>query len=217
MIYLNECPSTKSIHVHICVLEVHRHRSCHHGMLRKMYELTKVVLVCEIKYPWTEANRHYQPLQSNTVILSSLALDQSMRIVAHKANKKGGAQEKEELYKGILDRKTSSELGCRCSWSNKKIKKRVNKKIWNFWTTNMNKCPNCTPKISEKRHMYWFVQKRQNAVLFGTSRSVSYITPICLFCTDQYIWLFSGDFWCADRTLVHVHCPKKSDLFEFFY
>jgi hypothetical protein len=68
----------------------------------------------------------------------------------------------------------------------------------------MNKCPNSTPKILKKRHM----QKRQNAVLFGTSKFVAYVTLICLFL----------------HSLLHVQLEhlfifivKKSEFFEFIY
>jgi hypothetical protein len=27
---------------------------------------------------------------------------------------------------------------------------------------------------------------------------------------------FLGDFWCTVRVLVHVYCPKVSDIFDFF-
>jgi hypothetical protein len=76
--------------------------------------------------------------------------------------------------------------------------------------------------------MLWSVQKRQNVVLFGTFRFVSYIILICLFLhrplhiiriclfyTDHYnMSFFFGDFWFA-VIILHIHCPKFSHFFEF--
>jgi hypothetical protein len=42
----------------------------------------------------------------------------------------------------------------------------------------MNKGPNCTPKVSEKRPINNLRKKRQIVVLFVTSRFVAFITPI---------------------------------------
>jgi hypothetical protein len=42
--------------------------------------------------------------------------------------------------------------------------------------------------------MYWSVQKRENAVLFETSRFVFIHHSICLFFTDHYICLFPEIF-----------------------
>jgi hypothetical protein len=38
-----------------------------------------------------------------------------------------------------------------------------------------------------------------------------------IFFAQITIYVFFEDFWLALRTLIHIHCTKKSDFFEFFF
>jgi hypothetical protein len=70
-----------------------------------------------------------------------------------------------------------------CSCFNKKFRKIANKvkKFWKFCTMNKNMCYNSLPKISEKRYMYWSVQKRQIWLLQTTNRKAPNITNFVFF------------------------------------
>jgi hypothetical protein len=91
------------------------------------------------------------------------------------------------------------------------------KLIWNFCTRNMNMFYNSMPKISEKRHMQWSLQKEKSQLLYTTNLYTPNITSFCYFCIDHGHAIFLTKMFPEVKTHSNVRCRKKSVFFEFVY
>jgi hypothetical protein len=78
---------------------------------------------------------------------------------------------------------------------------------------NMNNCSNFKTKSLQKKTYILVCAKKTNRSDVKINLNVPNNTTFCFFLHRPLHMSFLGNFWCAVRTPVHVHFPKKSSLF----